>query len=269
MRIGVIANWVRAGRDDPPGRTTAMRYAGGLVVVQALWIALLWAPGPLTLPGFFLLVASELAIPIWAEQAEPTPWHRHHITERYGLLSIIVLGESILAATVSIETALSEGEGLSTLLPTIAGGLLVLYSMWWLYFDRPVHDLLTDTRKAFRWGYGHYFVYVSAAAVGAGLAVNTDFVTDHAEISATVAGASIAVPAAAYLLVLWMLHHRPREDAVEPGWLAPVAILLLLTTPWGPQPVLACGWVLSALLVVKLFLRHRHARVRSRAAAGR
>ena len=42
--------------------------------------------------------------------------------------------------------------------------------MWWVYFDRPVHDLLTSVRKAFVWGYGHYFIFASAAAVGAGLA---------------------------------------------------------------------------------------------------
>lgn len=258
MRVGIIANWIRAGLGDRLRRTTAMRYAGGLVVVQSLWIALLWAPALLSLPGFFALVAVELAIPVWAERAEPTPWHRHHITERYGLLTIIVLGESVLAATLSIETALSEGEGLSTLLPTIGGGLLMLYSMWWLYFDRPVHHLLTDVRRAFAWGYGHYLVYASAAAVGAGLAVNTDFVTDHAEISEAVAGASVAVPAAVYVLVLWVLHHRPREDAVGPRWLAPVAILALLATPWTPQPVLACGLVLTGLPVVKLLIRHRH-----------
>ena len=39
------------------------------------------------------------ALPMWAERASPTTWHPHHIAERYGLLTLIVLGESILSAT--------------------------------------------------------------------------------------------------------------------------------------------------------------------------
>ena len=81
--------------------------------------------------------------------------------------------------------------------------------MWWIYFDRPVHDLLTSFRKAFMWGYGHYVVFASAAAVGAGLAVNVDFVTGHSKVSAVAAGYAVAIPAAVYLSCLWLLHDRP------------------------------------------------------------
>ena len=73
-----------------------------------------------------------------------------------------------------MKAALSSGEALCALLPTIVGGLLIVYSLWWMYFDRPVHDLLTGPRKAIVWGYGHYLVFASAAAVGSGLAVSVD-----------------------------------------------------------------------------------------------
>ena len=81
--------------------------------------------------------------------------------------------------------------------------------MWWVYFDRPVHDLLTSLRKAIVWGYGHYLVFAAAAAVGAGLAVNVDQATHHAKVSAVGAGAAVAIPVAVYLLCLWVLHDRP------------------------------------------------------------
>ena len=84
-----------------------------------LWIPHLWGP------GFLVLVGVELAVPVWAERTTPTTWHPHHIAERYGLLTLIVLGESILAATVAVQAALASGEALSTLLPIIIGGLLV------------------------------------------------------------------------------------------------------------------------------------------------
>ena len=62
------------------------------------------------------------SVPMWAERASPTPWHPHHITERYGLLTLIVLGESILAANSTIQSALAAGAVLSALLAAIVGG---------------------------------------------------------------------------------------------------------------------------------------------------
>ena len=48
----------------------------------------------------------------------------------------IYLGESVLAASLAIQTVIG-GEGVTLeLLSVIAGGLLILYSMWWIYFDR-------------------------------------------------------------------------------------------------------------------------------------
>ena len=86
--------------------------------------------------------------------AGPTNWNRHHIAERHGLLTIIVLGELILAATLVIQSAIDEGEVSIALLRAIAGGLLILFSMWWIYFADSAHQLLTSVRVAFQWGYG-------------------------------------------------------------------------------------------------------------------
>lgn len=51
---------------------------------------------------FLVLIFGEISVPVIAETVHETPWHRHHIIERYGLLTIIVLGELILSAANSI-----------------------------------------------------------------------------------------------------------------------------------------------------------------------
>ncbi|MEV7128067.1 low temperature requirement protein A [Streptomyces sp. NPDC093260] len=55
-----------------------------------------------------------------------------------------------------------------------AGGLLLVFALWWLYFARPAHTLLATShqvhRRRFTWAYGHYLIFGSAAAEGAGLA---------------------------------------------------------------------------------------------------
>lgn len=255
MRLAGVAQWLRAAANDPAHRTTARRYAVGIAVVQAGWLLLLAVPPDLVRPGFVFLAGAELAVPVWAERVAMTPWHPHHMAERYGLFTIIVLGESILAATTAVQAALAGGTVLVDLLPVITGGLLIVYALWWLYFYRPVHDLLTSFPRAIVWGYGHYLVFGSAAAVGAGLTVAVDLATGHGAVSRVAAGAAVAIPTAIYLVSLALLHFRAGHEGGR--WLAPVSAILVLLTPWTREPVLAIAVILVILLAIKLAIRHR------------
>jgi low temperature requirement protein LtrA len=257
MRLALVTQWLRAARSEAHRRATPYRYAIGISVLQVGWLMLLFVPAAWQPIGFALLVAAELAVPIWAERAAGTTWHPGRIAERYGLFTIIVLGESILSAALAMQSAIQTGDVSGELAPIIAGGLLIVLSMWWLYFDQPAHDLLTSTRTAFVWGYGHLLIFASAAAVGAGLAVSIDRATHHAEIGALGAGAAVAVPVAIYLASLWALHQRPRAASLAQAIFPPVVALLVLLTPPSGQAVLATGLLLAALLAVKLVSRHR------------
>src|SRR5262249_55012006 len=143
----------------------------GVLVLQALWVAHVFAPPALVMPGFWILAAGELAVPAWAERPAATPWHPHHIAERYSPFTIVALDEAILAASVAVQQATEAGAHATGLLPIIVGGLLIVFTCWWLYFDRPGHEALTSLPAAFVFGYGHYFVFASAAGIGAGLSV--------------------------------------------------------------------------------------------------
>ena len=115
MRLAMVTQWLRAAGADPAHRRGALRFAVGIAVVQVGWVLRLALPEGLGIAGFLLLVAAELAVPIWAERAAPTTWHPRHIAERYGLFTLIVLGESVLAATLAIQTALDEDAALADL----------------------------------------------------------------------------------------------------------------------------------------------------------
>src|SRR5215212_657496 len=238
MRLAGVAQWLRAAHSDPEHRTTAYRYAIGITIVQVLWIARLALPETWQLTTFIILIIADMAVPLWAERTNTTSWHAAHIAERYGLFTIIVLGESLLSGSLAIQSAMQTADLTGELTTTIAGGLLIVFSMWWLYFDQPAHELLTSLRTAFIWGYGHLFVFASAAAVGAGLAVAVDYATHHTEVGPISAGAAIAIPAALYLLSLWVLHERPRATSWVEASLGPIFVLLILLTPFASQPVL-------------------------------
>lgn len=211
LRVPVVWHWWRASNDDPANRASNRRYAMGVSVLQVGWILLQWAPEGAFVVLFLLLGLGELAVPPWAERASPHDWryHAEHITERYGLLTIIVLGEAILASALALQVIIDGGAIEGRFVEIIVGALLTVLSMWWIYFDRPTHDLLTDATSSIKWGYGHYFIFSSVAAAGAGVAVAVDVADAHAEASATDAALIVGIGAALFVLAVWWLHDLP------------------------------------------------------------
>jgi low temperature requirement protein LtrA len=263
MRLAMVTQWLRAAGSDPPHRRSALRYAVGIAVLQVGWVLRLFLPEGLGFAGYLVLVAAELALPIWAERAAPTTWHPRHIAERYGLFTLIVLGECVLASSLAIQTALEDDAALADLATTAAGGLLTVFGMWWLYFAKESHEFLTSLRVAIVWGYGHYLVFASAAAVGAGLAVNVDYLTDHAAIGARGAAAAFTIPVALFLLAVWALQVRPHHLGHWHTTLVPTTAVLVLASTLAPEPILVTGLLVAAMIGVSLVALHRPAAARA------
>jgi low temperature requirement protein LtrA len=242
MRVAMVTQWLRVAHDHPAGRTTALRYAAGIAVLQLGWIGLLAIPSAWRGPGFLLLAAGELTVPVWAERStRPTAWHPDHIAERYGLFTLIVLGECVLAATITVQAA-TRTRGLSASLAMVAaGGLVLLFALWWCYFDRPAGEgLRASPRSAFGWGYWHLLVFASLAAVGAGLQVVAETVGHHGHLSDQAAALSLAVPVGLFLVVLGLLHswvyrHRGERAVARFSVTAVLVVVAAVATP--PLPL--------------------------------
>jgi low temperature requirement protein LtrA len=262
MRIGLVALWVRAGVEDPESRRTAFRYAAGISVVQVAWLVRLALaetgvlPGASLVPVFVGLAVLELAVPPWAERTRSTNWHPHHIAERYGLFTIILLGESVLAASTGVQASFAEG-GLGGPFVAIAvGGLALLFGLWWLYFLEPSGRGLADNRgHSYLWGYGHYGIFAALAALGAGLEVAVEQTGHHLEVSAVVVAYAVAVPVGVFLVLLWAVHAPivPRPVIWPAGILTAALVVLLLpfTVGWvGLAGVVVAIAVVVALVIV-------------------
>ena len=257
MRLAAVPQWLRAAHSDPPRRSCCLRFAAGISVLQICWVARLFLPGPWQMAAFAVLTAAELLVPVIAERAAPTTWHPHHIAERYGLFTIIVLGESILAASLAVQTALDADQPFTDLITTTLGGLLIVLSMWWIYFAKPAERLFRSLRASFTWGYGHYFIFSSAAAIGAGLALAVDHTTGKAHVSEHLAAWSLTVPVAVFVLTVWVLHVRPHHSGLAHGAVFPAAALLVLAATFTGQPVLITGLIM-VMTVVVTFLIAQH-----------
>ena len=236
MRVGLVSLWIRAVVQHPAGRTTAIRYAVGISVVQALWVSRLALPEEYLALSFVIIAVLDLSVPPWAERTGSTAWHPHHIAERYGLFVIILLGESVLASTVGVQESLAAGLSLE-LVVIAASGLVLLFSLWWLYFSEPAGDGLASKReRSFLWGYGHYGVFAALAAIGAGLEVTVKSTVPaaagaahHSSISNQAVAFAVAIPVAIFLILLWALHAPiVNRVVIRPAAIIVAAVAIML-----------------------------------------
>ncbi len=257
MRVGMIALWLRAAKNDPERRSTALTYAAGIFIVQLFWISyfLLQPFTPALAYGlYFFLIILELLVPVIAEKKNRSPWHRHHIIERYGLLNIIVMGETLLAGGLALQQ-IAGGSTNIAFLHIALSSLVIVFSMWWLYFSQEDHLVSDDFGRALAWGYGHVVIFASGAAVGAGLAAYVDIVAGHAKVSLFVGDYAVAIPVAMFMLGLWFVRDRfYRDRAVH--FVLPVFSVLVLLAPFTPFAL----ETIAALTALSVVVRSRQAR---------
>ncbi|QIY75882.1 low temperature requirement protein A [Streptomyces sp. RLB1-33] len=254
LRTALAVLWLRAARSDPGRRRTALRFAVGVTGCQIGWVGVLFLPASAQLPAIIGLIVAELSVPVWAQSAGMTPWHPHHIAERYELFTLIVLGESIAAATTAVRGAFDRHHNAGALYLLAAGGLLMVFAMWWLYFARPAHTLLATThqahRKRFTWAYGHYLIFASAAAEGAGLAAYAKLITRRTDVPSPAAGVAITMPAAIFLITVWAIHVRPHQRSGAEQLAFPAVAVAVLVAGRSPAPAVIAGLLAAALVVV-------------------
>jgi len=251
MRVAMVFQWLRAARRNPERRAACLTYAIAISIAQIGWIALIFIDMPL-LPTFLCVVALtlvEMFGPVVAERRNGgTPWHAHHIAERYGLLAIITLGEGVVGTVASISAITGEqGWNLDAILVCIAGTGLT-FGMWWLYFLLPSGQILHRFRnRSFLWGYGHMLIFAAIAATGAGLHVAAYYIEHKAHISATATVLTVAVPVGAYILLIFAhyVYLLQRMEAFYLWLLAGSAVLLAL-----PVLAAAAGVGMTACLAV-------------------
>ena len=250
MRVAMVAQWLRASRSAGPLRSATRRYAFGIAAVQVLWILFLLIPtGPLQLIAFVVFALIEIGVPVFAEHRRQTPWHPHHITERYGLFTLIVLGESLLASANAIIDALDKVESLGPLIAISVLTLLVTASLWWIYFWPPHHRAITTFRRSLRYGYTHYFVFAAAAAFSAGIEVELDVLTGVSELSNVAASFTVTIPIAIFLIGIWWIAIRENADRVV-NTVVPIGALLVLLDPVLPVPVTLTALILVGIVTV-------------------
>lgn len=250
IRLAMVAHWLRASRDNPSHKVCTRRYAAGIAGMQVLWV--LWvvlAPPSLQLPLWVLFMIGELLVPVWAERDEATTWHPHHIAERHGLFTLIVLGESILAATLAFQKGFHSGVNLISL---AVASLIIVFSVWWIYFEAP--SRLDSLKRAFLWGYAHLFILGSIAALGAGLAASVDYDLHIAHAPGTTVAAFTTVPLAVFFLCVWYVQDCPGQTGLR-KYLLPMGSAAVVAATFGPAPIHVTAGIAVVVVVLTRLVR--------------
>ena len=133
VRGGHIALFLLASRDDPELRHSVATLAASTAVGVGLLV------GASALDGF--AQGAVWAVAIFLDYGGPAiygvaGWRLvpAHFAERYGLVIILALGESIVALGAGAEADLSAG-----VIAAAALGVALASALWWMYFDVVAH----------------------------------------------------------------------------------------------------------------------------------
>ena len=251
MRVAMGAQWLRASRAKGQEGRSALTYAIGILSAQVLWvISAVVTSGRIPLWIFVVFVIVELSVPLVAEVTGGTPWHREHIAERYGLFTMIVLGESLLGSANAIIEALDEGEHIGQLIDVSIMTIVISAGIWWIYFYPRHTERLSNSSilLSVRWGYAHYLIFASAGAFSAGIEALVDYVTGSSELSYVAVSLAVTVPVAVFILAIWAVAYPGTPRLVRT--VIPIGAVVTVASTWVPVPVAGVAVVIVAMVVV-------------------
>ena len=210
MRIALVGQWLRAASQDPEHRSACLTYVAAVTIAQAGWIATIFLHTsiPVTFVIVALLIGVEFLGPFLAETRKGgTPWHAHHISERYGLLAIIALGEGVVGTVASLSAVVSAQGWTFDAVFVVVAGVGLTFGMWWTYFVVPQAELLHAYReRSFLFGYFHIVLFGAIVATGAGLHAAAYYIEHHSKLGSVETVLAVAVPVGAYILAVYVLY---------------------------------------------------------------
>jgi low temperature requirement protein LtrA len=172
MRLILVGRYLRASR-RPGARRLALDYATGFGAAASLWLASSLLPAPWRYGCWAVALLVDLGTATVAgRHTLALPPHAAHLPERFGLFTLILLGEAIVAVMKGIQ---QQPDWSVTAASTALSGVSLVCAVWWWYFDvaaaadhRPVRDD-ADRRALDVWSHAHLPLYLGVALLGVGV----------------------------------------------------------------------------------------------------
>jgi low temperature requirement protein LtrA len=166
VRIILVVLYARAWHHVGSARPLLQRYTIGFSAASLFWLASAFVPVPYRHLLWVIGLLVEFYVPLSAGSRRLhslLPPDAPHMGERYGLFTIIVLGESFIKVVDGLA-----GRGIVPFSLTLSGlGFIITASFWWLYFDRIAGAGIRRTASApYIWIYTHLPLTIGITALG-------------------------------------------------------------------------------------------------------
>lgn len=172
IRFILVTRYVRAGRHVPVVRPLTSRYVRGFGAAVTLWAISVLVPLPWRFWLWGVAMVIDFAAPLTAGQLHVRfPPHLSHLPERFGLFTIIVIGEAVVSVVFGI------GRTGLTFVSAMAGfmGLMISFALWWGYFEGAKGAMVRRLQarehvKYYQlWLYAHLQLLMGITAVAVGI----------------------------------------------------------------------------------------------------
>ncbi|MFP3883158.1 MAG: low temperature requirement protein A [Actinomycetota bacterium] len=177
-RILLVIMYTRAYRHVPKTRDLVRGYLIGFGIAAAVWTAAIFVPESLRFALWVVALTIDLATPwVMRKEQAKVPLDVSHLPERFGLFTILVLGESIAAVVAAVT---HSGWAPASVLALIAS-IGIATTFWWLYFDNARGGIVrrdASVRRTWR-PTGWIYTHLPLAAALAALAVAMERATDE------------------------------------------------------------------------------------------
>lgn len=243
-RLVLVAMYMRVWRNIEDSRPLVGGYLRGFGVDAMLWAASIFISSPVRYVVWAAAMAVSLATPWLMRRIQVrSPLSTSHLPERFGLFTLLVLGESVAAVVAGLHV---EGTHAATFV-SAGAGFVIATGLWWMYFDNFEGSVVRrdpNRRHDWRptaWIYSHFPLAVCLAIVGDGMAhlIGDDAHTGRALI--TICGVALAGVLLTMALILMSTaggvaaSRRRRATARVAGAALIVAIAIWgggLSLPW-------------------------------------
>ncbi len=177
-RILLVVMYSRAYRHVHETRDLVRGYLTGFGVAAAIWALAIFVPENLRFGLWALALTIDLATP-WVMRKEQArvPLDVSHLPERFGLFTILVLGESIAAVVAAVT---HTGWAPATVVGLVAS-IGIATAFWWMYFDNARGGIVRrDASVSRTWRpTGWIYTHLPLAAALAALAVAMERAIDE------------------------------------------------------------------------------------------
>ncbi len=168
----LIVMYLRARRHVVETRELVSGYTRGMSLAAAFWLVSVFVPEPYRYWLWAIGLAVDFATPYRMRRVQAkVPLDVAHLPERFGLFTILVLGESIAAVVAGLDEEVWTSS--ATVVAVFA--VLITTGLWWVYFDNLDGTIVrrrSDQQKAWKptaWIYGHLPLVIALIMTAIGL----------------------------------------------------------------------------------------------------